>query len=91
MQTNSQNSTIGTKYYPTTQGVRAAWINNVTGATYMERLEYEAGFDEWLEALIFEHRQEAWEQGVMDANGKSWRNVPERDSFFHRYRDEETD
>ena len=78
------------KYRPTLTALRAAWVNNVTGASYMERLEYEVGFDQWLEDHDREQRAAGWEEGFLDRGPLAWlRNVPSRHSSYHRYQEDE--
>lgn len=36
-------------------------------------------------AVLRQHDAAVWEQGVMDAIGKNWLDVPARDSAHHRY------
>lgn len=68
------------EYTPTTDDVGRVWAENTNA---------DAAFDRWLAAHDREQRAQGWEEGVMDANGKAWLNVPGRDTSFHRYRNPE--
>ena len=82
MQTSLQNSTIDTKYIPTTDDLLRAWLSSHVFANVPEKIEYEVGFEEWLLSI----RAEAWEQGFIDGKALAFlKNAPDRDTSFHRY------
>jgi hypothetical protein len=68
-------------FTPTTEQVRDAYVRALRNAFIASAGEHEAEFKAWLT----EQLTKAWEQGVSDALGKPWLDVPGRDSGFHRY------
>lgn len=88
MQTSLPSFTTDTKYRPDIDRARAAWVAQQFSASFMERIEYSIGFDEWLEAHDREQRAIGWEEGFMDRGPLTYmRDVPDRSSIHHRYQE----